>query len=74
LISECENSRNLSSELRQSAEFFLENVRPYANIRELDAAVLNSLIEKITVAEPEMVDGKKIQKITIYYKFIGNID
>ena len=73
LISECENSRNLSSELRQSAEFFLEIVRPYANIRELDAAVLNSLIEKITVAEPEVVDGKKVQKITIYYKFIGNI-
>jgi hypothetical protein len=40
----------------------------------LDAAVLNSLIEKITVAEPEMIDGKKIQKITIYYIFIGNID
>lgn len=58
LISECENSRNLSSELRQSTEFFLEIVRPYANIRELDAAVLNSLIEKITVAEPEVVDGK----------------
>jgi tryptophanyl-tRNA synthetase len=50
LISECENSKNLSSELRQSAEFFLEIVRPYANIRELDAAVLNSLIDKITVS------------------------
>ena len=74
LISEAEKSRNLSREQDQQAKDFVELIRPYAGIRELDAATLNTLIERITVSEPEVVNGEIRQKITICYHFIGSID
>ena len=33
--------------------------------------IINQLIEKILVSEPVEVDGQKIQRLTIHYKFIG---
>ena len=48
-------------------------IKDYAGIEELSAALLNTLIEKVTVGEPKEVDGERIQEVKIYYKFIGNI-
>ena len=43
-------------------------------MKKLTAAVLNTLIEKIEVHNPVMVNGEKEQKLTVYYKFVGQID
>ena len=32
------------------------------------------LVEKILVSEPVEVDGQKIQRLTIHYKFIGALE
>ncbi len=32
------------------------------------------LVEKILVSEPVGVDGQKIQRLTIHYKFIGALE
>ena len=41
-------------------------------IRELDATIINALIDKILVSEREkLTDGMVRQEIKIYYKFIG---
>ena len=45
----------------------------YAEIKELDRIILTELIEKITVGEARIVDGKKIIDVTIYYRFIGRV-
>jgi len=42
-------------------------------IEELSAALLKSLIEKITIGEPQDVDGERIQGVKIYYKSIEYI-
>jgi len=55
-----------------NAELFITNIKECAEITELSAALLNRLIDKITISEREMIDGEVTQKITIYYKFIGN--
>lgn len=54
---------------------FLELVDKYTNIQELDRALLNNLIEKIVVhlSEIDPLSGKKNQRITIYYRFVGRI-
>lgn len=54
---------------------FLELVDKYTNVQELDRALLNNLIEKIVVHLPEInpLTGKKNQRITIYYRFVGRI-
>ncbi len=43
-------------------------------MKKLTAMVLNSLIEKIEVHNSVMVNGVKEQKLTVYYKFVGQID
>ena len=60
-------------EATDNAEQFTRLIREYAGIEELDAALLNTLIDKITVGEAKEVDGKKVQEVKIYYKFIGFI-
>ena len=46
----------------------------YTDIQELNARILNELIEKIVVHEKVIgADGIKTQQIDIYYKFIGYI-
>lgn len=58
----------------ENAENFVELIKGYADITELNAALLNTLIDKIIVHEAEIVDGEKIQKLDVYYKFVGFID
>lgn len=43
-------------------------------MKKLTATVLNTLIEKIEVHNPVMVNGVREQKLTVYYKFVGQID
>lgn len=50
---------------------FVDIVEKYVDIQELNARILNELIEKIVVHEKEIINGEKYQTVEIYYKFIG---
>ena len=64
----------LAEEKKLNTERFLKIAEKYENLTELTPTILRELIEKILVYEPVHVNGKKrIQKIQIYYKFIGRI-
>lgn len=52
---------------------FTAVIEKYVDITELNKAVLNELIDKIKVHEAEKIDGKRVQKVDIYYRFVGNI-
>lgn len=54
----------------QIADLFLQ----YGDFTELTPGLLNALIDKITVSEPYVADGKYKQDVTIYYRYIGAID
>ena len=54
-----------------NAENFVETIKNYADITELNAAMLNTLIDKIVVHEAEVIDGDKVQRLDVYYKFVG---
>lgn len=56
---------------KDDTEKFLSIIRKYANLKELDASILNEMIEKILIYDTVMVDGEKQQRIDIYYKFVG---
>lgn len=58
---------------RQDASAWLDIIRDYADIRELDRTVLGELVEKITVGEAQIIDGVKQMEITIYYRFVGAV-
>lgn len=50
-------------------------IRQYSEITELDAPLLNTLIEKIVVHEAKKgPDGVREQEVEIFYRFVGKID
>lgn len=61
---------NIEEDL-QNAELFVSLIEKYTDIKELNARILNELIEKIVVSEKEIIDGEKYQSVDIYYKFVG---
>ncbi len=73
-IKELEKSAIADKEQLSSIEQFAEQISGYAGITELNFKIINQLIEKILVSEPVEVDGQKIQRLTIHYKFIGVLE
>lgn len=73
-IKELEKSAIADREQLSSIEQFAEQISGYAGITELNFKIINQLIEKILVSEPVEVDGQKIQRLTIHYKFIGALE
>lgn len=64
-----------SEQIYDDVEAFLPLVRQYTDLQELNARILNELIEKIVVHEKKRSDGGTVtQQVDIYYKFIGYID
>ena len=68
-------SEELSAAIQQTeqktanAEQFVKLVRKYTEISELTPEITHEFIEKIVVHEPEKVDGKRTQRIEIFYRF-----
>ena len=62
----------------QSAEDagkWVKLIRQYSDITELDAPLLNTLIEKIVIHEgTKGSDGVREQEVEIFYRFVGKID
>ena len=64
-----------SEEVYENIEKFLPVIWKYTDIKELNAHILNELIEKIVVHEKVVdEDGIKSQRVDIYYKFIGCVN
>ena len=54
---------------------FLNLIKKYTVIDQLDAAILNELIDKIVVHHKEIAeDGRVFQQVEIYYRFIGKLE
>jgi len=49
-------------------------IAKYADLQELNTGIVTELCEKILVHNAEMVDGKRYQKIEIFYRFIGGME
>ena len=58
-----EHSSNIS--------YFIALVKQYTQVEELTPTILNQFIDRILVHAPDKSTGKRIQKVKIYYNFIG---
>ena len=68
-LKEVTETLNESYEKSRGIRDFLALIRNYQGLKELDATVINALIDKILVSEREkMADGTVKQEIKIYYK------
>ena len=60
---------------KENAERWISIICKYTNLTELTAPLLNELIDKIVVHEATKDEnGKRVQDIDIYYRFVGMID
>ena len=74
---EIEHLKAMADNLEDSsrkAEQLANEMAECAEIKELTTAIVNRLIEKIEVSEPQTIDGEKVQNIRIFYKFVGEIN
>ena len=62
-----------TDEQESDVRTFMQEIRRYVAIQELDEAVLNRLISKILVGEVRKMDGHKCQEVKIVYNFVGEI-
>ena len=58
---------------KKDTDSFIELIRNYTKIMELDRTVLMELIDKIVIGQSKEIYGQKAIDITIYYRFIGAI-
>ena len=70
-IEQYESEKNSGKEQLANIQDFIDEVSEYAGITELNFKILHQLIDKILIFSAEEIDGEKVQKIQIHYKFIG---
>ena len=59
----------------EDAGKWIDLIRQYSEITELDVPLLNTLIEKIVIHEGKKgADGIREQEVEIFYRFVGKID
>lgn len=58
---------------QEAVEKFLNIVKKYSDIKELNGEILRTFIEKVVVYEAEKVDGEKRQRINIIYNCVGAV-
>ena len=54
-----------------SSEKWTALIAKYADLKELNANIVEALCEKILVHQAETINGARVQKIEIFYNFIG---
>lgn len=71
----CELAKKIDTlgEAHDNCEKWIELIAKYKDLQELDAPIVNELCEKILIHEPTKVDGRRIQKIEIFYRFVGQM-
>lgn len=70
---EIQTSMTQFAQQSKSAQEFADLIEQCSPITELDAVLLNTLIEKIVIHENIDENGQKIMSIEIYYRFIGKV-
>lgn len=53
---------------------FIQLVKRYTDFTELTTPMLNEFVEKVVVHEAEKATGERVQKVDIYFNFIGQFD
>lgn len=72
-VAEVEKRLAESSEIHDNSQKWIDLIAKYVDLKELDAPIINELCEKILIHEAEKIDGKRTQRIEIYYRFIGKL-
>lgn len=68
-IAEYQEMLSDTTEKQVNIQQWVQMVRCYAGVQELDAQMLNELVSKIVIHDPVLIDGKLVQNVDIHYTF-----
>ncbi|TRW22095.1 DUF4368 domain-containing protein [Criibacterium bergeronii] len=74
-----EKIKNLQTQIKETnkqeegIDNFVTLIEQCLEIKELNAFVVNTLIDKVIVSEPKEINGEMCQNINIVYNFIGEL-
>jgi len=58
----------------ENVSAFIQKVKRYTEIKELTPAIVNEFIDHILVSKKQVIDGKTVYPIDIYYNGVGIIN
>ena len=70
-IPEMETSLDATTDKAADLQRFIERARQVTRLTELTPEIVHEFIDKIVVSKPDKVDGKRHQRVDIYYNTIG---
>ncbi|MCI8399726.1 MAG: DUF4368 domain-containing protein, partial [Oscillibacter sp.] len=70
-IPEMEASLEATTDKAADLQRFVERARQVTRLTELTPEIVHEFIDKIVVSKPDKVDGKRYQRVDIYYNTIG---
>jgi len=70
-IPELETTLNSTASKANDLQRFIDRAKQVTRLTELTPEIVHEFIEKIVVSKPEKVDGKRRQRVDIYYNTIG---
>ena len=70
-IPEMEATLEATTDKADDLQRFIERARQVTRLTELTPEIVHEFIDKIMVSKPEKVDGKRRQRVDIYYNTIG---
>lgn len=60
-------------EMHDNSQKWIDLIAKYKDLQELDAPIVNELCKKILLHQAHKIDGKRVQKIEIFYRFVGKL-
>jgi len=73
-VREAQNAIIAYRDANSNSHQFTALIQKYFNVEALDAPMLNEIVNKVEVHERKLINGERVQKIDIYYNFVGIID
>ena len=73
-IAEAEKTLKLEEQTKVDTRQLLKGFREFSVIRKLTPALVNTLIQRIEIHNPEKIDGHSHVKVDIYFTAVGMID
>lgn len=73
-LDEIKNQLESQETAEDNISQFMEIAKKYTDIQKLDAEILNRLIDKIVVGNKVKTPDGYTQNITIYYRFVGDLN
>ncbi|NLV85593.1 MAG: DUF4368 domain-containing protein [Clostridiales bacterium] len=71
LANELERTHENSKSKADDVQRFIEQARKYTHIKELTPTIVNEFISRIEVSQKQVIDGKKVYPIDVYYNGVG---